>query len=118
QVWTPTPAPPGLPLVWTLLPYRGVVRTCLVNWKDGGRRDLATVLAPLLTEVLLAALLTCPDPPLVVPAPSARASIRRRGDYPLQQLTARAVSAVPRPHRPPHQAVLRLGRKVADQAGL
>lgn len=118
QVWTPTPAPPGLPLVWTMLPYDGVIRTCLVNWKDGGRRDLAAVLAPLLTEVLLAALLACPDPPLVVPAPSAPASIRRRGDYPLQQVTARAVAAVPRALRPPHQAVLRLGRGVADQAGL
>ncbi|WP_109474227.1 ComF family protein [Ornithinimicrobium cavernae] len=116
--WSPTPAPPGLPLVWTVLPYDGPVRTCLVNWKDAERRDLTTVLAPLLSEVLLAALLTCPGRPVLVPAPSARVNSRRRGDHPLRTLLRQAVRALPRAARPPQVPALRLCRPVADQAGL
>ncbi|MCK0111397.1 ComF family protein [Ornithinimicrobium sp. F0845] len=118
--WMPTPAPPGLPVVWTALAYQGAVRAGLVNWKDNGRRDLARVLAPPLTEALLAALLACPDgrPVVLVPTPSARSNVRRRGDRPLQSLIRRALAALPPADRPRVVPALRLARRVADQAGL
>ena len=118
QRWVPTPAPAGLPPVWTVLPYAGPVRTGLVNWKDNGRRDLTDVFAPVLTEALLGALLACGTEPVVVPAPSGRANIRRRGDQPLASLTRSALRRIPTGARPQLVPVLRLGRAVADQAGL
>lgn len=116
--WQPTPAPPGLPPVWTVLPYTGPVRTALVNWKDNGRRDLTDVLAPVLSEALLGALLTCGSSPLVVPAPSGRANTRRRGDHPLTVVTRSTLCRIPPGERPPLVPALRLSRPVADQAGL
>lgn len=138
--WAPTPSPPGLPEVWSVLPYQGVTRACLVSWKDNGRRDLARVLAPVLTEAVLAALLAHTDsraPPadgvgdgadarpsaaqnpwLVVPVPSGRRNVRRRGDRPLLDLAHRALRALPPAVRPPLAPALRLTRAVADQAGL
>lgn len=118
QRWVPTPTPVGLPPVWTVLPYADPVRTGLVNWKDNGRRDLAEVLAPVLTEALLAVLLRCDDDPVVVPAPSGRANIRRRGDQPLAALARSALRRLPAEVRPRLGPVLRLARAVADQAGL
>ncbi|USQ78717.1 ComF family protein [Ornithinimicrobium faecis] len=118
QRWTPTPAPPGLPPVWTVLPYVGPVRAGLVNWKDNGRRDLAEVLAPVLAEGLLRALLTCDSVPVVVPAPSGRANTRRRGDHPLAGLARAALRRLPPDSRPALVPALRLARTVADQAGL
>lgn len=117
--WSPTPAPAGMPPVWTLLAYAGPVRSALVNWKDNGRRDLVRVLAPPLTEALLAALLDSgPAPAVLVPTPSARANVRRRGDRPLQTLTRRCLDPLPPSIRPRVVDALRLRRAVADQAGL
>lgn len=116
--WRPSPAPLGLPPVWAVSPYDGPVRSALVNWKDNGRRDLTAVLAPLLTESLLAALVAAEPPAVVVPAPSARAATRRRGDYPLGRLVRDALRAVPSEVRPPCLSALHLNRPVADQAGL
>ncbi|WP_162801933.1 ComF family protein [Ornithinimicrobium murale] len=132
QRWEPTPAPPGLPPVWTVLPYAGPVRSALVNWKDNGRRDLAAALAPVLAEVLLSGLLSCDQRPpthvtpaasasgttLVVPAPSGRANTRRRGDHPLAGLSRAALRQIPPRSRPSLVPALRLARTVADQAGL
>ncbi|USQ75284.1 ComF family protein [Ornithinimicrobium cryptoxanthini] len=129
--WSPTPAPVGMPPVWTLLAYDGPVRAALVNWKDNGRRDLVRVLAPPLTEALLAALLapaagdggaglvgSHAAAPVVVPAPSGRSNVRRRGDRPLHLLTRRCLDPLPASERPRVVDALRLRRAVADQAGL
>lgn len=118
--WWPTPAPAGLPPVWTVLAYEGPVRAALVSWKDHGRRDLARVLVPPLTEGLLTALVARPRmlPCVVVPAPSGRSNVRRRGDQPLRLLIRRALAALPPEDRPPVVPALRLARPVADQAGL
>ena len=108
--------------MWTVLPYQGAVRAALVNFKDNGRRDLAGVLAPVLTEALLAGLLgsghRCGGPIIIVPAPSARGNVRRRGDRPLVLLARGALGSLPREVRPPLVQALRLRRAVADQAGL
>ena len=116
-----------------MVPYDGAARSCLTNWKDNGRRDLARVLAPVLTEAVLAALLAHAGqdagrpkarghPPrdswVVVPVASGRANVRRRGDRPLLDLARRALHPLPPQLRPPVVPALRLVRRVADQAGL
>lgn len=124
--WWPTPVPHGLPSVWSVLPYQGAVRAALTNWKDNGRRDLAQVLSPVLAEAVLAGLLAHARPgtaataqgPVVVPVPSGRANVRRRGDRPLQELTRRALRSLPPATRPPLVPALRLTRTVQDQSGL
>lgn len=117
--WSPTPAPEGLPRVWSVLPYQGAVRMALVNVKDNGRRDLIPVLAPVLTEALLAGLLAGRGGRVVVvPAPSAASNVRRRGDRPLDLLARSALRQLPPGVRPPLVPALRLRRPVADQAGL
>jgi predicted amidophosphoribosyltransferase len=118
----PTPCPPGLPTVWSASPYAGPLRRALVAYKDEDRRDLAAVLAPLLAQALEAALLSVDPgrPCLVVPVPSSRMALRRRGDAPLKELVRGVVAARGRP-RTSDVAVLdalRLNRRVADQAGL
>jgi predicted amidophosphoribosyltransferase len=58
-------------------------------------------------------------PVFVVPVPSSPAAVRRRGDAPLELLTRAAVAqATPRGCVLVVAPVLRLRRRVADQAGL
>lgn len=119
----PTPRPPGLPPVHAAAAYAGVVRTALLAYKDGGRRDLRSVLAPLLVCAVKAA-----DPggdAVLVPMPSRAAARRRRGDAPVADLvrvvgevTGRAVADMLRPVRPlVDQAGLDTSRRQANLAG-
>jgi len=98
-------------------------------FKDGDRRDLVAVLAPMLADAVRAVLLE--DSPLravlasgngpvfVVPVPSSRAAVRRRGDSPLELLTRAAVREVGLARRELIVSpALRVRRRVADQAGL
>ena len=125
----PVPCPAGCPPTWAATPYGASVRVALITFKDADRRDLAKALAPMLADAVLAALAGDPGyraalsagagPVLVVPVPSSRSAVRRRGDAPLELLTRAAVA---------QQALrgcdlvvapaLRLRRRVADQAGL
>lgn len=114
-VVVPWPEPAGLPTVVAAAPYRDAVRRALVAFKDGGRRDLAGILAPALAAAL-APYPAATGPVAVVLVPSSRAALRRRGDWPLESLARRAadlvgpaVAVVP---------VLRGTRPVADQARL
>ena len=123
--WTPTPCPPGFPPTWTHTAYRDEVRTAVVAWKDGGRADLTAVLAVPLRGVLAAALAASPDHlrtlrgtgrlPLV-PAPSARAGTRARGEHRVAALCRETTRG--RRARLPTVDALRLARRVEDQAGL
>jgi predicted amidophosphoribosyltransferase len=125
----PTPCPAGHPPTWAATPYDGAVRAALVAFKDGDRRDLGTVLAPMLSGAMAEALGTDPrlgavltsgrGPVLVVPVPSSPSAVRRRGDAPLELLTRSAVGQAARSGGDLRVAsVLRLRRRVADQAGL
>lgn len=125
--WWPTPAPPGLPPTWACLTYEGVVRSCLVAWKDQDRVDLTPPLSAVLAGGLAAALAGRPSvraglrqgvPVYVVPAPSAWSGTRRRGRWPVQDLVARTLRRVE--GRSPIDVLpaLRMSRVVADQAGL
>lgn len=123
--WAPTPCPPGLPPTWSGPAYDGPVRAAVVAWKDGGRADLTAVLAPVLREVLSRALAAAPEHRdalvtggrvAVVPAPSGRASTRRRGEHRVRALAEAATRGAGRAL--PVLDVLALARAVADQAGL
>ena len=126
---SPTPAPQGYPPTWAASPYSAAVRAAIVAFKDGERRDLVAVLAPLLADSMAASLAGDPylrgvltsgnGPVLVVPVPSSPAAIRRRGDSPLALLTRAGVRQVGLAHSELRFArALRLRRLVADQTGL
>lgn len=113
----PTPAPTGLPPVWAVCDYGGPVRAALRAWKEQGRRSLEPALAGALAIACGAA---CgPGPLLLVPLPSARSSVRRRG----RDVVGGLARAAAREHRRAGRAVavvpvLRFTRRVADSAGL
>ena len=125
----PSPCPVGHPPTWATTPYSAAARVALVAYKDGDRRDLRSVLAPMLSDAVAAALAADPflraalasgkGPVFVVPVPSSSAAVRRRGDAPLELLTRVAVARAARPQRElVVSAALTLRRRVADQAGL
>ncbi|QSI47433.1 ComF family protein [Thermobispora bispora] len=115
----PEPAPPGLPECWSAARYAGPARRMILAYKERGRTALAPVLAGCLAEVVAAALGGRPAPVALVPVPSARAAVRRRGHDPMGVLATRA-AALLRERGVPAVVVraLRPARRVADQAGL
>lgn len=108
----PRPRPAGLAPVFAATAYAGVARTALLAYKDGDRRDLRRVLAPLLAVAVHAA-----DPGgrgVLVPMPSSATARRRRGDAPVADL----VRAVAQRSGRGVADVLHPVRRLADQAGL
>lgn len=93
--------------------YDGPLRRLVVAHKDQDRGDLAGILAVMLGEIVdqvtegLAR-------PVLVPAPSSPSSRRLRGREPLLDIARRMRLSTPAPLAP----VLRLRRRVRDQAGL
>jgi len=125
----PRPCPEGYPPTWAVTPYGGAVRSALVAFKDGDRRDLRTVLAPMLSGAMASALgadhhlssvlAAGRGPVIVVPVPSSPSAVRRRGDAPLELLASAALGQTARCQIDLRLwPVLRLRRRVADQAGL
>ncbi|MGN6521964.1 MAG: ComF family protein [Actinomycetes bacterium] len=133
----PRPVPPELPQVWARCGYVGAVRAAIIAHKDEGRRELRPLLAWGLTAPLLAAAGAAvaeparqgAGPVVVVPVPSSAKARRRRGEEPLTELLADAVSLVAAygsaelppalRHRPLLLApALAATRRVRDQAGL
>jgi len=89
----PDPAPPGLPPVVVAADYAGVVRDCLLAYKERGRRDLARPLA----VALAAAVVELDGGPMwLVPIPSASAVARRRGGQHVERLARHAARALRR----------------------
>jgi len=79
--------------VWSVAPLSGPAHGTIAAWKDGGRRDLDTVLPAALrraARALAPALGVVPGGLGVVPAPSRPANVRRRG-VDLPALLAKAV---------------------------
>jgi predicted amidophosphoribosyltransferase len=103
---TPGPGPSALAdgtPCWSALPFDGAVRRSVSAYKDGDRRDLADVLAPVLATALGRACSEDPvlrrarsrgDPVLAVPVPPAGRARRHRGDDPVGSLVRRAVTAL------------------------
>ncbi|MET9221578.1 ComF family protein [Streptomyces sp. NPDC003300] len=113
----PTPEPPGLPPVYAAGRYGDEVRAVVLAHKERGAlglaRPLGTALAAAVRRVGV------PGTVLLVPVPSARRAVARRG----HDATARIARAAARELRRggvPARAVaaLRQRRPVADQSGL
>ena len=127
----PRPSPAGYPPTWAATPYDASARTALVAFKDGDRRDLETVLAPMLSDAVAAAVATDSrvqavlrggnGPVFVVPVPSSPSVVRSRGDARLELLTRAALAQAAREGSRGQlifAPALRIRRRVADQAGL
>lgn len=110
----PDPVPIHLPPVTSRGPYAGVLRELVSAYKDDGRRDLRPVLAELLAESVTVA--AGGRPAVVVPMPSSRVAVRRRGDDPIGDLVAAATAHVE--GWPTVLPVLRPLRRLADQSTL
>ncbi len=109
-----------MPRTHAAVAYADPVRAAVSAWKDADRRDLVTVLGPVLERSVEAAVLAAgwsKEPVVVVPAPSSAAAVRRRGDAPLLELAA-WVARRPGHHRVRVVPALHQVRRVADQSGL
>jgi ComF family protein len=110
----PDPVPIDLPPVTSTAPYAGVLRQLVSVYKDEGRRDLRPVLAELLARAMTVA--GSGRAVVVVPMPSSREAVRRRGDDPVRDLVTAAAGEVP--GSPPVRSVLRPRRRLEDQSNL
>jgi len=122
RIW-PSPAPPGLPPVFAAAAYDDVARAALVAHKEEGILSLSRPLGKALSWAVLGLLAEVPRRGIgavaIVPAPSARRTVRDRGHDPLLRIARSAgvelrqagVSVEVRQG-------LRVARRVADQAGL
>ncbi|WP_433175930.1 ComF family protein [Actinoallomurus sp. CA-150999] len=128
RVCPPRPVPPGLPRPWAVAAYTGAVRQMIVAHKERGRTGLARSLGAGLAVAVRAAARDTEGPVLLVPVPSSRASVRRRGHDPTLRLaqvaageTARAGTSVSAARAGASVSVARVlahRRRVADQSGL
>jgi ComF family protein len=113
----PTPCPESMPLSHAVADYGGTTRALLLAYKEHEAFALTRPLARALGAAMDAAVAAAgsgggrPEPALVVPVPSSRATSRRRGYDPVLRL-ARAAD------RGQVVAALRHGREVSDSAGL
>jgi predicted amidophosphoribosyltransferase len=98
--------------------YAGAVRQLIVAHKERGRSGLSRPLGAALARAVIAA--TAQGPPaFLVPVPSSRASVRRRGEDPTLRIARAATRELARRGDPaPLLRALRHTRRVADQADL
>jgi predicted amidophosphoribosyltransferase len=118
----PSPSPEGLPPVFAVTPYAGAPRAALIAHKERGRLVLARPLGRALASSCLAVLASSRRPlPVValVPVPSSRGAVRKRGHDPLARIARECRSALRRAGVAAElRPLLTVGRKVHDQAGL
>ena len=108
----PTPCPPGLPPPYAVANYAGATRALLLAYKERDAVGLTSALAAALASAIDVASALRPDQQLaVVPIPSTRAALRRRGYDPVLRL-ARAAG------RAPVVPALAHARDIDDSAGL
>ncbi|GLY89076.1 hypothetical protein Airi02_070050 [Actinoallomurus iriomotensis] len=85
----PSPAPEGLPPPFAVAPYAGPVRRLIIAHKERGLSGLARPLGAALARAATRA--AAPgEPLLLVPVPSSRASVRRRGHDPTLRIAQEA----------------------------
>ncbi|NJQ08404.1 ComF family protein [Streptomyces lonarensis] len=119
------PRPAGAPAVlWSGGGYGGPLRGALLAHKERGALPLCRPLGGVLAAAVEAALAACgprvrDGPVLLVPAPSARAAVARRGHDPLLRVCGAAARQLrARGRRVGVAPLLRHRRAVADQVGL
>nr|WP_206337678.1 phosphoribosyltransferase family protein [Streptomyces sp. WAC 06738] len=114
----PRPRPRGLPVVYAAVAYAGAARSALLAHKERGALRLARPLG----TALAAGVRVCGDGGervVLVPVPSARGAVVRRGHDPVRRLALVAAERLRRGGiRAELLPVLRQRRAVADQAGL
>jgi predicted amidophosphoribosyltransferase len=117
----PEPCPPGLPPAFAVASYDGAVRRLLLEYKERGnlalRRPLGKALAAAVLAVVGGSGLAS-GPVALVPVPTTRAAVRRRGHSPLLSMTRHAARRVRPDVGCTVAPVLTIRRPTADQAGL
>ncbi len=113
---TPQPAPVGFPVTWVAGPLTAPLTAALTAYKDRDRRDLAPVLADLLSGPLRSAVGATRGVTWVIPVPGSDRAARRRGDRPLEVLATGAAEFTPGSVRVVR--ALRATRAVRDQSRL
>jgi predicted amidophosphoribosyltransferase len=120
----PDPVPEGLPRTWAATAYEGPVKSIISAHKESGRTSLAVPLGQALARTVQTVLF---EPggrlvhhgAIVVPVPSGRAAVRRRGHDPTRRMAEAAVAGLWTAGMPVNGLqALRQRRRVADQAGL
>ncbi len=124
----PSPEPPGLPAVFAAAGYADTARAVLLAHKERGMLALAAPLGRALAVSVRAACAAAGGEAgstaaarelSLVPVPSARASVARRGHDPVRRVALAAAAALRGDGRPARvRAVLRQRRRVTDQSGL
>ena len=116
EAW-PNPAPPGLPAPFAIAAYDRAVRAVLLAHKEQGRLALTGPLGAAVARAVVAG--AGSGPVTLVPVPSTRIAVRRRGRDPIDRMARAAVVAL---HRMGVDAVrmpaLVHTRRVRDQAEL
>lgn len=111
----PSPCPEGMPRVIAAARYQGSLRAAIVAAKDGGRVDARRIVAPLLAAAIDAVGVGHPHA-ILVPMPSSRAAVRRRGEATIVELARRTEPVASGAH--PLVPALVPARSLADQSGL
>ncbi|MGI5394584.1 ComF family protein [Streptomyces sp. CA-251251] len=130
----PVPEPPGLPVVHAAARYADEVRAALLAHKERGALALTAPLGAALAGAVRAGLREARGdaggtatptgsagrgPVLLVPVPSARRAVRRRGHDPARRIALAAAARLRRDGTAARVVpVLRQRRAVADQSGL
>ncbi|MET8755285.1 phosphoribosyltransferase family protein [Streptomyces sp. NPDC004667] len=111
--------PVGLPGVYAGARYEGAVRAVLLAHKERGALPLAGPLGTALAAAVLRGAGPGAGELVLVPVPSARRAVRARGHDPARRIALAASGRLRRAGASARVApVLRLRRRVADQAGL
>ncbi len=117
----PEPCPPGLPPVFAAASYDGAVRRLLLEYKERGNLALRPPLGNALAVAVLAVVGGSGHPTgpvALVPVPTTRAAVRRRGHSPLLSISRQAARRVRPAVGCAVMPVLTIRRPTADQAGL
>ncbi|WOP17865.1 ComF family protein [Raineyella sp. LH-20] len=127
RIVRPRPTPPGLPMTVAAAPYVGPMRGLIHRYKEGSAWGLAGLLGDRLAWAVLTLLHRCaedglwvPGPVVLVPAPSRRSAVLRRGSDVTARLAACAAVRVSAATGLPvvMRRLVRMRRRTADQAGL
>jgi predicted amidophosphoribosyltransferase len=118
----PSPVPAGMAAPWTAAEYADVARALVLGHKERAMHGLRGPLSGLLATAVLAAAEAAGvggRPLVLVPVPSRPATVRSRGHDPTWTITRCAAARLRREGYEARAApMLRLRRRVADQAGL